>query len=513
LALSVIIMICIVSSKKAHAGGSITLQPPFSGTYRMTSYFDHTSPNYVLDNNVTIYNGESVLPCTPYCYAGHSGADWSMPLGTPVLASADGIVEDITSSSTGYGNRIILRHANSYRTLYGHLNSFTNINIGDNISGGSVIGYSGNSGNSSGPHLHFGVYRSIFTIDEQNVTDPFGWTANTPDPLLNYPYQGSGHIASCLWRSKNVDPFGCRDIIVEDDGSGWFAAGAWLTSNLGNGYHMYYRTTVTDVSNQANWQANAAPAGMYQVSAYIPAQHGTATSVPYWISTAGGWQQVQLNQQIYSDQWVTLGSYQFLPGYVKVVMHPQSSEPPGTREVAADSMRFRSFRTYISAVLNAYCAGSYGQLLGNSNFDLGNQVWYTNRTVGANTIIQILVEPSNYAAELGVYDNQQDYLSQTACVPQSLSSAILTFSWYIQSAEGTGTPYDYLYVYIRDTYGNILSTARTLSNTSIRDNWVTESYDLSAFAGQTIRISFEARTDSTQVTNFWIENTNFNVNP
>ena len=506
-------MICIVSVKKARAGAIITLQPPFSGTYRLTSYFDHTTPNYGADNNVTIYNGESVQSCAPYCYEGHPGTDWSMPIGTPILASADGMVEDITSSSTGYGNRIILRHANGYRTLYGHLSGFNNISVGDNISAGSVIGYSGNSGNSSGPHLHLGVYRSIFTIDEQYVTDPFGWAANTQDPLLNYPYQGSGHVASCLWRSKNVDPFGCRDVIVEDDGSGWFLTGAWNTSSLGNGYHMYYRSTVTGVSNQANWQASTAPAGMYEVSAYIPSQHGTATSVPYWLSTLGGWQQVQINQQIYSDQWVSLGSYQFSAGDFRVLMRPQSSEPPGTREAAADSMRFRSYRTYIPVAFNAYCAGSYGQLLANSDFDLGNQGWFTNRTVGTDPIIRLLAAPSNYAAELGVYDNQQDYLSQTVCVPQSLSSALLTFSWYIQSAEGTGTPYDYLYVYIRDTYGNILSTVRTLSNVSIRENWVTESFDLSAFAGQTIRISFEARTDITQVTNFWIENTHFVINP
>ena len=54
------------------------LRVPFDGTYRLTSYFDHTTPDFTPDSDVTIYTGESVASCSPYCYHGHNGIDWAM---------------------------------------------------------------------------------------------------------------------------------------------------------------------------------------------------------------------------------------------------------------------------------------------------------------------------------------------------------------------------------------------------------------------------------------------------
>jgi len=213
--------------------GEISLRPPFNGQYPLTSFFDHSYPNYGSYNGVTIYNGESVNDCSPHCYQGHSGYDWSMPEGTPIYAVSSGIVEDRITSSISYGNRIIILHANGFRSLYAHLRQNTpfNVSIGDEVQQGDLIGWSGNTGNSSGAHLHFGFYRGPYDVNETNVNDPFGWRGSYPDPLTGF---GSGHTASCLWRSSDDDPISCADTTIEDAAAlGFTISGTWSTSQNG----------------------------------------------------------------------------------------------------------------------------------------------------------------------------------------------------------------------------------------------------------------------------------------
>ncbi len=83
LLLSVVLMLGLHSSGVVAAGG-IPLRPPFVGTYRLASFFDHYYPNYTADpdGRITIYTGENVADCSPHCYRGHSGYDWSMVTGT-----------------------------------------------------------------------------------------------------------------------------------------------------------------------------------------------------------------------------------------------------------------------------------------------------------------------------------------------------------------------------------------------------------------------------------------------
>ncbi len=89
---------------------------------------------------------------------GHNGVDIAASIGTPVLASAGGQV--ISAKSTGYnggyGSMIIISHAGNIQTVYGHL-SAVNVSVGQTVSQGQVIGAVGNSGKSTGPHLHFEV--------------------------------------------------------------------------------------------------------------------------------------------------------------------------------------------------------------------------------------------------------------------------------------------------------------------------------------------------------------------
>ena len=87
----------------------------------------------------------------------HGAIDYSVPIGTTVYAAADGVVLQCTSISGSYGNYIVIQHANGLRTWYAHGNGVFYVSAGQTVSRGQAIMQSGNSGNSSGPHLHFEV--------------------------------------------------------------------------------------------------------------------------------------------------------------------------------------------------------------------------------------------------------------------------------------------------------------------------------------------------------------------
>lgn len=85
----------------------------------------------------------------------HAGIDIAGPDGANIYAADTGIVS-LGYDEYGYGNYIVLTHGNGYSTLYGHLSGY-NVSDGQTVARGQVIGFEGSTGNSSGPHLHFGV--------------------------------------------------------------------------------------------------------------------------------------------------------------------------------------------------------------------------------------------------------------------------------------------------------------------------------------------------------------------
>lgn len=90
-----------------------------------------------------------------YFGRGHTGVDYMANVGTPVMAAAGGKVVIISSGwSGGYGNQIVIDHGGGRATRYAHLSSF-NVSSGETVSKGQVIAMSGNTGRSTGPHLHF----------------------------------------------------------------------------------------------------------------------------------------------------------------------------------------------------------------------------------------------------------------------------------------------------------------------------------------------------------------------
>ncbi|RUA27670.1 MAG: M23 family peptidase [Bacteroidetes bacterium] len=89
----------------------------------------------------------------------HTGIDFSAPIGTPIYASGDGVVEHLKSKMTGYGKVMIIDHGYGYESLYAHMNKIL-VKPGDKVKRGQLIGYVGNTGRSTGPHLHYEVRKN-----------------------------------------------------------------------------------------------------------------------------------------------------------------------------------------------------------------------------------------------------------------------------------------------------------------------------------------------------------------
>lgn len=162
----------------------LTYRQPFKGEYPITQRY-----------------GETITDPK-----GHTGIDYGCPEGTPILASADGIVMKAGWDSTGYGNMVNILHAKDRATLYAHLKE---VNVYDNqkVKQGDVVGWSGNTGNSTGPHLHFEArtrwndYNSHFdpmllplmSVDDsilpENAGGQFPSSVGEPSPLTEGIYR------------------------------------------------------------------------------------------------------------------------------------------------------------------------------------------------------------------------------------------------------------------------------------------------------------------------------------
>lgn len=100
----------------------------------------------------------------------HRGVDYAAPVGTPIQAAGDGTVISIGHQG-GYGNTVVLKHGSRYTTLYAHLSRYRRgLSQGDRVRQGDIIGYVGQTGLATGPHLHYefridGVHQNPVTVD------------------------------------------------------------------------------------------------------------------------------------------------------------------------------------------------------------------------------------------------------------------------------------------------------------------------------------------------------------
>jgi len=129
--------------------GSGVLKWPLNGI-KITQYFGNTA---FATANPVIYNG-----------GGHNGIDFRAAIGTPIMASKEGVVAgvgntDQSCSGVSYGKWVLIKHPNNLSTLYAHL-SIIKVSGGQQVETGQLVGYSGDTGYATGPHLHFGVFAS-----------------------------------------------------------------------------------------------------------------------------------------------------------------------------------------------------------------------------------------------------------------------------------------------------------------------------------------------------------------
>jgi len=89
----------------------------------------------------------------------HEGIDFTAPVGTPIYATGDGKVERLKSQMNGYGNVVMINHGYGYETLYAHMSKII-VKPGQKVKRGEIIGYVGNTGRSTGPHLHYEVRKN-----------------------------------------------------------------------------------------------------------------------------------------------------------------------------------------------------------------------------------------------------------------------------------------------------------------------------------------------------------------
>jgi murein DD-endopeptidase MepM/ murein hydrolase activator NlpD len=95
----------------------------------------------------------------------HKGIDISTyRQGDPIVATADGQVVTVDFDAGGFGNNVIIRHKHGFYTRYAHMLSFT-VRVGQRVQQGEVIGYIGNTGLSTGPHLHYEVHIGSDVVD------------------------------------------------------------------------------------------------------------------------------------------------------------------------------------------------------------------------------------------------------------------------------------------------------------------------------------------------------------
>ena len=188
-----------------------TSQPP---TIQITPPIQHQTPNsqnkYIPSRSPI---GSDILVSSDFgprraptagATSWHKGIDISIPIGTSIFATADGTIEYIQDQGNkGGGKYVVVKHGNSnFRTAYMHLSDNKVRRVGDSVHVGDLIGISGNTGVSTGPHLHYTIY----------YTEPnkkFAWSADAIDPVWPLNYFDMGYrfknqsVKSCLHTPRN----------------------------------------------------------------------------------------------------------------------------------------------------------------------------------------------------------------------------------------------------------------------------------------------------------------------
>ena len=179
---------------------------PFAGDYAVTNVFDHDEPLGTTDHND--YQLSTCGQKIAASIRGHNGYDFPMTMGTPLFAVSEGRIALAglepplscpASGKTVSGLVVVVRvratPTITIDAIYGHLDS-VNVTLGDSVHAGDVVGFSGNTGCSTGPHLHFAAAR-VFGRRGEVMIDPYGWNGTGSDP---WSIDSRGSTSMWLWK-------------------------------------------------------------------------------------------------------------------------------------------------------------------------------------------------------------------------------------------------------------------------------------------------------------------------
>jgi murein DD-endopeptidase MepM/ murein hydrolase activator NlpD len=134
----------------------------------------------------------------------HTGVDWAAPMGTPIFAAGNGVIDEIGVKG-GYGKYVRLRHTNGYQTAYGHMTAFARgLNVGSHVRQGQVIGFVGSTGLSTGAHVHYEILVNNRFVDPMRIKLPRGrvlegvalaWFEKDRDQLDSLIARTPAHVA------------------------------------------------------------------------------------------------------------------------------------------------------------------------------------------------------------------------------------------------------------------------------------------------------------------------------
>lgn len=329
-------------------------RPYYGPAVSHNSQFDHdlpiysvegsrnpNAPNKLMRSDGAVYNNAALGVCIwniqNACYSGHDARDFALTY-KPVVSAAQGIVYfagwQSTDHTVGLGLSITVEHNSStFRTYYGHLSA---VRYQPTTSVGRwQIGTSGNTGSSSGPHLHFSV--SVKRPGANwAITDPYDWTGQTTDP---WSVQWDGTPSEWLWLPEPdrtiAEPPRGTEIVMDDTDTGstqqcptiadqWseaYQGPAWgLTLHYVNSANSYYNCLATWGGSIHGSTVSLPSTGLYEVEVHIPAwnysnsTHAARYTVQ-WPGTPPTSNVVVVDQsRISTARWISLGRYTFQSG-------------------------------------------------------------------------------------------------------------------------------------------------------------------------------------------------------
>lgn len=337
------------------------------------------------------------------------------------------------------------------------------------------------------------------------------------------PYPGSGCTVST---SPNGNISGDSEVNLTSHeqfeaitdpqaGNGWLDASgyeigdkcAWDfsfgTTTLNNGRSYEVQTEYSNASHSCVNSYGSTGGSAPVVSSFSPTSGAAGTSVTITGSNFTGATAVKFNGT--SASFTVNSSTQ-------ITATVPSGATSGPISVTNSSGTGTSSSTF---TVSSGGGGNSAQLITNGGFEAGQSPWSESSTGGYQ-----IVDPTNphsgaYSAYLCGYNNCVDKIWQTVTIPSTMTKATETFWLYINTNESGSTCYDYFYARIRTTSGAVITTPLTQCNANAH-GWTQYSYDvtsaLSAYKGQQVQIYFAGTTDSSLITNFFVDDVAFNVN-